>query len=131
MADLKAWQAAVCGRRGDARPELLKCLARALCLATSTTSACERDFSHLLMSFHKRAASPHLKEMQLRIAGMLQTEPGLRDKAIRMAQEIWRHGFNPQRQSGGQRRGNFVSGVKHLKKKCALAIHRASSNYIG
>ena len=59
----------------------------------TTTSPWERDFSHLLLAFQKRAASPLLKEIQLRIHSMLQSEPGLKDEVIRRAREIWSHGF--------------------------------------
>ena len=106
-------------RQGSECVELRTCLARALCLAMSTTSSCERDFSKILHMFQKRAASPLLKEMQLRIQGMLGHEPGLKADVIRRAQALWKEGFLPCRKSGELRLGNFVSGIRLKRRRQA------------
>ena len=60
-----------------------------------------------------------LKEIQLRIHAMMQSEPGLKDEVIRRARDIWAQGFLPERQSGEMRTGNFVSGIKLQRKRPA------------
>ena len=119
LADLKAWLETLRTRQGRICTDLQKTVARAWCLAMTTTSPWERDFSHLLLAFQKRAASPLLKEIQLRIHSMLQSEPGLKDEVIRRAREIWSHGFLPECKSGEMRSGNFVSGIKLRRKRQA------------
>ena len=58
LADLKAWLETLRTRQGRICIDLQKIVERAWCLAMTTTSPCERDFSHLLLVFQKRAASP-------------------------------------------------------------------------
>eukprot|EP00435_Cladocopium_sp_Y103_P024488 s316_g6.t1 len=120
LADLKAWVCAVQGRtQAENHPLLVKCLGRALCLANASTSRCERDFANLNMAFAKRAASPHLKELHVRVTDYIKANPGLRNQVVERAGQIWKEGFGPQRASGKQRTGNFVSGIKMQRKRAA------------
>ena len=119
LADLKAWLETLRTRQARVCTYLQRTVARAWCMAMTTTSPCERDFSHLLLAFQKRNASPMLKEIQLRIHAMMQSEPGLKDEVIRRARDIWAQGFLPERQSGEMRTGNFVSGIKLQRKRQA------------
>jgi hypothetical protein len=105
------------GRQAADNPELVKCLARALCLSQASTSACERDFGNILGTFRKRGANPLLKEMHVRITSFLKMEPGQSSEIIRRAQQIWKEGFNSERKSGSQRGGNFVSGTALARKR--------------
>ena len=100
LADLKAWLETLRTRQGRICTDLQKTVARAWCLAMTTTSPWERDFSHLLLAFQKRAASPLLKEIQLRIHSMLQSEPGLKDEVIRRAREICLWDQAPAQETG-------------------------------
>ena len=119
LADLKAWLETLRTRQARVCTYLQRTVARAWCMAMTTTSPCERDFSHLLLAFQKRNASPMLKEIQLRIHAMMQSEPGLKDEVIRRARDIWAQGFLPERQSGEMRTGNFISGIKLQRKRQA------------
>lgn len=117
IPDLKAWLDTLQGPQATQNPHLVKCLARALCLSKTSTSACERDFANVIQTFRKRLASPMLKEMHLRVTSFLRTEPGESPEVIRRAQAIWNEGFSQCRQSGVERKGNFVSGLKLQKKR--------------
>ena len=118
LADLKAWTLALQGRRqAENHERLIACLGRAWCLASSSTSQCERDFSNIVAAFGKRAASPHLKEIHVRVTEFLRTNPGLHDQVVERAQRIWKEGFLPGRASGKNRSGNFVSALKLQKKR--------------
>lgn len=118
LADLKAW---VCAVRtlGHSQPHeaLVRCLARALCLANSSTSPLERDFGALKLTFQKRLASPLVKEMHVRVISLLQRELGVQSEVVKRAQDVWKQGFNAGRRSGEQRAGNFVSGNQLRKKR--------------
>lgn len=105
------------GQQARDNPHLVKCLARALCLSKSSTSACERDFGNLLETFRKMLASPMLKEMHLRVTNFLKLEPGQSDEVVRRARAIWNEGYSAPRLSGSQRSGNFVSGMKLRQKR--------------
>lgn len=115
---MKAW---VCAVRtlGSSQPHeaLVRCLGRALCLANSSTSPLERDFGALKLTFQKRLASPLVKEMQVRVISFLHREPGVQSQVVKLAQDVWKQGFNPGRKSGEQRAGNFVSGNLLRKKR--------------
>ena len=119
--DLKAW---VCALRTSAHENelLVKCLGRALCLASSSTSSIERDFGNLTCTFHKRVSRPMLKEMHVRLTSFLQREPGMRDDLVEHARKVWCEGFRPQRLSGQKRPGNFVSGIRVKKRQVALPV---------
>ena len=91
LVDLKAWACSVQGRaQTKNHPFLVKCLGRALCLANASTSRCERDFANLNMAFGKRAASPHLKELHVRVTDFIKSNPGLRDQVVERAGQIWK-----------------------------------------
>ena len=105
------------GQQARDNPHLVKCLARALCLAKSSTSACERDFGHVIETFRKMLASPLLKEMHLRVTNFLKLEPGQSHEVVRRARAIWNEGYLADRLSGRKRSGNFVSGIKLQQKR--------------
>lgn len=117
IPDLKAWVATLQGKHAANNPCLLRYVARALCLSKTSTSACERDFGNVITTFRKRLASPLLKEMHLRVTSFLKEEPGQSNQVARRAQAIWEEGFLQCRQSGNQRKGNFVSGLKLQQKR--------------
>ena len=120
LVDLKAWACSVQGRaQTKNHPFLVKCLGRALCLANASTSRCERDFANLNMAFGKRAASPHLKELHVRVTDFIKSNPGLRDQVVERAGQIWKEGFGPQRTSGKHLTGNFVIGIMLQRKRAA------------
>ena len=116
---MKAWTSCLRGQQAASNPELLKCLARALCLSSASTSACERDFGNVTTTFRKQSASPFLKELHLRITSFLKMEPDQSSEIVRRAQDIWREGFQNERKSGSKRCGNFVSGIQLAKRRCA------------
>ncbi|CAL1163458.1 unnamed protein product [Cladocopium goreaui] len=128
--DLKAWVSTLQGRQAADNPELVKCLARALCLSQASTSACERDFGNILGTFRKRGANPLLKEMHVRITSFLKMEPGQSSEIIRRAQQIWKEGFNSERKSGSQRGGNFVSGTALARKRQAADPNQSQSAWV-
>lgn len=117
IPDLKAWVDTLQGKHATNNPCLVRYVARALCLSKTSTSACERDFANVTSTFRKRLASPFLKEMHLRVAAFLKDEPGQSNQIARQAQAIWEEGFLQCRQSGNQRKGNFVSGLKLQRKR--------------
>ncbi|CAL1146729.1 unnamed protein product, partial [Cladocopium goreaui] len=121
IPDLQAWVSTLRGQHAQDNPHLVKCLARALCLSKSSTSACERDFGNLIETFRKMLASPLLKEMHLRVTNFLKLEPDQTHEVVRRARAIWNEGYLADRLSGSKRSetGNFVSGIKLQQKRQA------------
>jgi hypothetical protein len=117
IPDLQAWVSTLRGQHAQDNPHLVKCLARALCLSKSSTSACERDFGNLIETFRKMLASPLLKEMHLRVTNFLKLEPDQTHEVVRRARAIWNEGYLADRLSGSKRSGNFVSGIKLQQKR--------------
>lgn len=65
----------------------------------------------------QEVGQPHAEGNASTCASFLRTEPGQSPEVIRRAQAIWNEGFSQCRQSGVERKGNFVSGLKLQKKR--------------